>query len=179
MFIEEAAPGKVIRCTCIFLLSIYGFMGQKLGAESFKVITQTQPTETCYKGGVEEVVDMVDRAVLLMDEKGIFPAFRQMMDPAGGFIKGELYVFVLNQKGTIVANGAAPGSVGRNTLLSRDQNGRYFIHEILQQAFTNGKGWIKYDWFSPCTGEMAEKVVYYKRSGAFVVGAGFYNNLGI
>jgi len=163
----------------IFLLLMFGLMEQNVGAASIKVITQEQPAETCYKGGIEDVVDLVDKAVALMDEQGIFPAFRQIMDPAGGFIKGELYVFVLNMKGTIVANGAAPGSVGSNTLLSRDQKGRYFIQEILQQAFTNGKGWTKYHWFSPCTRKMAEKVVYFKRAGAFVVGAGFYNNLGI
>jgi len=179
MFIEKFTLSTAIRYAFILLLLILGLMGQKLSAESIKVITQNQPTESCYKGGVDEVVDLVDKAISLMNEKGIFPAFRQIMDPAGGFIKGELYVFVLNQKGTIVANGAAPGSVGSNTLLSRDQNGRYFIQEILQQAFANGKGWTKYHWFSPCTGKMSEKVVYFKRAGAFVVGAGFYNNLGI
>jgi cytochrome c len=167
------------RYIIIFLLLMFGLMGQNVSAASIKVITQDQPAKTCYKGGVEDVVDLVDKAVALMNKKGIFPAFRQIMDPAGGFIKGELYVFVINKKGTIVANGAAPGSVGSNTLLSRDQNGRYFIQEILQQAFANGKGWTKYHWFSPCTGKMAEKVVYFKRAGAFVVGAGFYNNLGI
>jgi len=163
----------------VSLLLIFGLMGQRVNAASIKVITQNQPAETCYEGGVDDVVDLVNKAVALMDEQGIFPAFRQIMDPAGGFIKGELYVFVLNQKGTIVANGAAPGSVGSNTLMSRDQNGRYFIQEILQQALANGKGWTKYHWFSPCTGKIAEKVVYFKRAGGFVVGAGFYNNLGI
>ena len=117
------------RYIIIFLLLMFGLMGQKVSAASIKVITQDQPAETCYKGSVEDVVDLVDKAIALMNKKGIFPAFRQIMDPAGGFIKGELYVFVINQKGTIVANGAAPGSVGNNTLLSRDQNGRYFIRK--------------------------------------------------
>ncbi len=122
----------------ISLLLIFGLAGHSINAASIKVLTQDQPAESCYKGGVDDVVDLVNKAAALMDEQGIFPAFRQIMDPAGGFIKGELYVFVLNQKGTIVANGAAPGSVGSNTLLSRDQNGNYFIKSMLQQAFTNG-----------------------------------------
>ena len=100
----------VNRYIIISLLLMFGLIGQSVSAASLKAITQDQPAETCYKGGVEDVVDLVDKAAALMDEQGIFPAFRQIMDPAGGFIKGELYVFVLNKKGTIVANGAAPGS---------------------------------------------------------------------
>ncbi len=162
----------------IFLLLLFGITTQSAAA-TINVITQTQPTDTCYKGNVDDVVELVNRAATIMDKEGIFPAFRQIMDPMGGLIKGELYVFVLNQKGTIVANGAAPESVGNNSLLARDQNGVYFIQEMLQQAYSNGEGWIKYHWFSPCTGKMAEKVVYFKRAGAFVIGAGFYNNLGV
>ena len=148
-------------------------------AAPLKVITQDQPTDTCYKGNVDDVVELVNKAATVMEEEGIFPAFRQIMKPGGGFIKGELYVFVINMKGTIVANGTAPESVGNNTLLSRDQNGRYFIQEMLQQAFANGQGWIKYHWYSPCTRKLAEKVVYFKRAGGFVIGAGYYNNLGL
>jgi len=168
----------VTRFSIIFLLLISGVTGHSVSAAQINVITQVQPAESCYKGNVDDVVDLVNRAATIMDEEGIFPAFRQIMDPAGDFVKGELYVFVLNMKGTIVANGAAPESVGNNSLLARDQTGLYFVQEMLQQAYSNGQGWIKYHWFSPCTEKMAEKVVYFKRAGAFVIGAGFYNNLG-
>ena len=169
---------EINRIFIIYLLLVFGMTAQGVSASVIKVITQDLPVETCYKGNVDDVVELVNKAATVMDKEGIFPAFRRIMDPAGGFIKGELYVFVLNMKGTIVANGADPRSVGNNAFMARDQNGALFIQDMLKQANINGQGWTKYHMFSPCTSKMAEKVVYFKQVGAFVVGAGFYNNLG-
>ncbi len=161
------------------LLVMLGLAAQSVSASSIKVTIQAPMQETCYKGGVDDVVSLVNKTVALMKEQGASEAFRQIMDPAGGFIKGELYVFVLNLNGTIVANGDGPESVGSSAFMARDQNGIYFIQKMLKQAFANGRGWVKYHWYSPCTGEMASKQVFFKRIGGFVVGAGFYNFPGI
>ena len=160
------------------LLLIVTLTGNSAGAATLKVITQDVLPETCSKGTREDVVSMVTKAVKLVSEKGPKDAFRQFMMPEGGYIKGDLYVFVLNQSGTIVANGANPRSVGNNVLQLHDRNGHYFIKSILYQASTRGHGWVDYQWLSPCTGKLASKSTYFKKTGQFVIGVGFYTALG-
>ncbi len=152
----------------------------QLSAATVKVISGSPPSSVeCFKGGVADVVDMVGRAVTLLEEQGPEVAFEQMMDPDGDYIKGDLYVFVLDPNGTLVVNSVAPESVGNNALNARDRNGRYFVREMLQKASAHGDGWVNYHWYSPCTGKMALKQTFFRKSGYFVVGVGFYDNLGI
>ena len=147
-------------------------------ASTLPVLTQ-QPTEiNCYEANLNDVVETVNAAIDLMVNQGADIAFRQLMDPSGGFVKGDLYVFVLDFQGVILAHGAEPRAVGASALESRDRNGHYFIRDMLSQAATRGDGWIGYHMVSPCTDKLALKQVFFKRAGAFVVGAGFYSHLG-
>jgi hypothetical protein len=139
------------RAIVALLTLLMALIGNSAGAATQDVITRDLLPESCFKGTREDVVSMVDKAVNLVAEKGPIAAFRQFMIPDGGYIKGDLYVFVLNSAGTIVANGAYPGAIGSNTIQSRDRKGRYFIRNILQQASSQGHGWVDYEWFSPCT----------------------------
>ncbi len=167
-----------IRCAAGLLLLILTLTGNSVSATTLKVITQDSLPETCFKGTREDVVSMVDKAVKLVFEIGPKDAFRQFMMPGGEYIKGDLYVFVLNLSGTIVANGASPRSVGNNVLQMHDSNGHYFIKSILRQALTRGHGWVGYQWVSPCTGKLSPKSVYFKITGHFVIGVGLYNATG-
>lgn len=176
---DEMVVTTVNRIIVIVLLSVPVLTSQGASAASIKATIRNPPPQACYQGGIVDVIELVNRAVALMEQRGAFPAFRQMMEPAGDFINGDLYVFVLNQQGTVLANGNSPQSVGANSLQARDQNGHYFIREILQRAFTAGDGWIGYHWYSPCNGKWVPKQVYFKRTGRFVVCAGFYNRLAI
>ncbi|MEM7563174.1 MAG: cache domain-containing protein [Pseudomonadota bacterium] len=147
-------------------------------ASMVPVVTQQQPDSECFEANLADVVDKVNEAIELMIDQGADVAFRKFMNPAGGFVKGDLYIFVLNFQGVILAHGAQPNAVGASALESRDTNGHYFIKDLLEQAATRGDGWISYQMYSPCTNKVAQKQVFFKRAGAFVVGAGFYNNLG-
>ncbi len=153
--------------------------GNSADAVTLRVVTQESPPESCYRGTREDVVSMVTRAVKLVSEIGSKDAFRQFMKPGGGYIKGDLYIFVLDQYGTILANGASPGSTGNNVLQVQDRNGHFFVKSILRQAFTQGHGWVDYLWISPCTGMPAPKSAYFETTGRFVIGVGLYHSLGI
>ena len=167
----------VARFTLVLLFAI-GLACRGADAAMLDASVRTSPAGSCYEGNIVDAVELVERAILLMDRLGAFVAFRRMMEPAGGFVRGDLYVFVLNEHGTIVANGNAPESVGTSALPARDQHGVYFVREILQRAYVQGDGWIGYHWFSPCSGRLTPKQVYFRRAGRFVVCAGFYNTLG-
>ena len=162
--------------TVVSLLALLA--GHGVGAVPLKVITQDDPLETCFKGNREKVISLVDQAINLVAEIGPRDAFRQFMLPEGGYISGDLYIFVLNPAGTILANGANPGSVGNNALLAQDRHGHYFVKSMLLRAFSAGDGWTNYEWISPCTGKMATKSSYCRRIDDFVVCMGLYSSLG-
>ena len=141
------------------------------------VVLQEQPQDLCFRGNQNDVVDMVARAVRQLSESGPELAFIRFMQPLGGYVRGELYVFVIDRQGNILANGANPRSVGNNVLEAQDRRGHYFVKTILYHAATGGTGWVSYDWISPCTGKMAQKFTYCETRGPFVVCAGRYHAL--
>ena len=161
----------------VFLILLMIMAGNSAPAATLDVITSEQLPKVCYNGTSEDVVSMVDSAVELVSDKGPESAFRQFMVPEGGYLKGDLYVFVLDLTGTILAHGNSPRAVGSNAIQSRDRNGNYFVRSILLQASARGYGWVDYEWFSPCTGELASKLVYFKRTGQFVICVGLYKAL--
>ena len=171
--------GKIFKVqgAAVLLLLVMTLTGKSAGAVTLEVITRELLPETCYKGTSEDVVSMVNKAVKLVTEKGPEAAFRQFMIPEGGYIRGDLYVFVLNQAGTILAHGDNPRAIGTNAIQSRDRNGHYFVRSILLQASARGYGWVNYEWFSPCTGELLSKLVYFKKTGQFVICVGLYKSL--
>lgn len=152
--------------------------GHRASAAPKKVITQDDPIETCFKGTRERVITLVDQAINLVADIGPRDAFRQFMLPDGGYVSGDLYIFVLNPAGTILANGANPNSVGSNALLAQDKNGHYFVKSMLLRAFSEGDGWTNYEMISPCTGKVGNKSSYCRRIDEFVVCMGLYEAAG-
>lgn len=169
-----AKPGYTI--ALVFLFTLLASPGA--GAAPLKVITQEDPVETCFRGTRESVIALVDKAVSLVAEIGPRDAFRQFMLPEGEYVNGDLYIFVLNPVGTILANGANPDSVGDNALLAQDRHGHYFVRSMLLRAFSEGDGWTNYEWISPCTGEMMTKSSYCRRIDEFVICTGLYDAAG-
>ena len=169
--------GKITNILVLILLVLLptGFHAK---AAPLKVLTQDDPIETCFKGTRERVIALVDEAINLVAEIGPREAFRQFMLPEGGYVKGDLYIFVLNPAGTILANGANPNSVGNNALLAQDRHGHFFVRSMLLRAFSEGDGWTNYEWISPCTGKMATKSSYCRRIDDFVVCMGLYDAAG-
>ena len=168
---------KLINVIAMLLLILQPIQ-QNADARLLKVITQDKTVDTCFKGTREGVVSLVDQATSLIAEIGPRDAFRQFMLPEGGYLKGDLYLFVLNPAGTILANGANPDSVGNNALLAQDRHGHFFVKSMLRRAFSAGDGWTTYEWISPCTGKMASKSSYCRRISEFVVCMGIYRALG-
>ena len=124
-----------------------------------------------------EAKAMAERAATYLAEVGPEKAFATFMDPKGRFIDRDLYVFVLDMEGTLWVNGAFPQAIGGNSRGARDRRGRAYIEEMLRLAGTTGEGWVEYDFFNPCTRELAPKASYVKRVGPFNVGVGAYGTV--
>ncbi len=69
------------------------------------------------------------------------------------------YFFVYDFKGTNIVHPRKPQLEGRNLFDFQDDNGKYLIRELIQQA-KNGGGYTRYLWDKPSGGKSIEKLGY-------------------
>lgn len=131
----------------------------------------------CEFATLAEAEALARRAAALLERLGPGPAFAAFMDRDREFIDRDLYVFVLDLDGTMWASGAFPQSIGSNALGARDSRGRYYIRRMIRLAMERGEGWVEYEWFNPCSGEIAPKASFIVRVGPFIVGVGAYGTI--
>ncbi len=133
-----------------------------------------QMTAMAANGTADEAKAMVDKAAKLITAEGNEKAYAAFDDPAGGFVDRDLYVFVLNMQGTIVAHGANKGLIGKPFINLKDPEGKPFIQDMLTMAQTNGAGWVDYHWANPVTKKVEAKSTFVEKVGDVIVGVGIY-----
>ncbi len=109
-------------------------------------------------------------------EKG-FPVdevFSTLSYPAGRFVMGDLYLYALDFKGQMMANGDRPGLIGSNVWMARDSEGKLLNQEIVKKLKNSTDGvWIEYISKNAKKMAYAEKVA--DRDGReFFIAAGYY-----
>ena len=90
------------------------------------------------------------------------------------FVQDELYIYVLNRKGTMLAHGVNERFIGEDFSDLKDSDRKSFIKEILETANTQGSGWVEYKWSNPVTKEVLPKKVYFKKVGDLIICSGIY-----
>lgn len=93
---------------------------------------------------------------------------------SGEFNKGNLYVFVYDMTGTMVAHPVNPKLVGVNLYDVPDTDGKYFRRDIVSLAKTQKSGWVDYRYRNPKTGKVEQKSTYILASGDLILAAGIY-----
>jgi cytochrome c len=90
-------------------------------------------------------------------------ALAEFSDPNGMFAHDEMYIFVLNFDGVMLAHGVNPKFVGENFMHFTDSDGKAFIKEIVEAAQMEESSWVEYKWYNPATREWTPKNVYFER----------------
>ncbi len=106
---------------------------------------------------------MVEKAAAFWKANGKDKTIAEVNNPHGQFIKGDLYVVILDFNGNVLANGGHPGLVGLNQLELKDPNGKYFNKEQIEVARTKGVGTVEMVFSNPVTGKIAPKTNYIRR----------------
>jgi cytochrome c len=106
---------------------------------------------------------MVEKAYDFLKENDKDVAFAEISNPQGQFAKGGLYVFVLDFKGVMLADGGNPGFIGMNLMGLKDTKGKYFVREMIETAKKKGAGWVDYMWLNPITRKIQPKTSYVKK----------------
>jgi signal transduction histidine kinase len=123
----------------------------------------------------DEVKAMVDKAAAFFKANGKAKTIDEINNPKGQFVKGDLYVFMNDVNGTVLANGGNPKLVGQNHLELKDPSGKLFNKESAETAKTKGSGWIDYMWANPVTKKFQPKTVWVQK----IEGTEFYLGCGL
>ncbi|MDR3683697.1 MAG: cache domain-containing protein [Geothrix sp.] len=124
----------------------------------------------------DETEALVKEAIAFAKANGKEAAIREITRPGGRFHKygGELYVFVYDMNGKVVAHGQGASKVGVNQLNAKDPDGVAYIKERIELAKAKGKGWHNYKYLNPKDGKKESKTSYIEVWDNLIFGAGIY-----
>ncbi len=125
---------------------------------------------------VENAKAFVLEAIDYINANGLEKGLAEIQNPNGKFHTKELYIFVVEHRGKMVAHGANPGLVGKNVYEMRDSDGVALFHEFAKKVEENPEGgWVYYKWPNPATKMIEKKATFVKDlDGTNLVGCGVY-----
>ncbi len=126
------------------------------------------------RASTKDAERLVHKAVEFLKSEGKGKAFAVFSDPKGAFTYRDLYVFVIDFKGVILAHGTKKELIGKNDFDRKDPTGKFFTREMIELAKTKGGGWEEYQFANPVSGKLETKVAYCERVDDFLVGAGAF-----
>jgi len=132
----------IVFFTCLMML--FGFVGLSLSGD--------YPSK-------QEVVKFVEEGMAYAKEHGRDAFFKELMNPKGPFVRGELYFYAYDYNGVVLAHGAEPQLVGRNLYDMVDKKGNKLIQELIKAARSGG-GWVEYYWPNPISKKIELKLGY-------------------
>jgi hypothetical protein len=123
---------------------------------------------------IEDAKYWVEQAKNFYKTSGKRIALAEFTNPKGPFVQDELYIYVLNPRGTMLAHGVNEKFVGEEFIDLKDSDGKPFIEEILDTANNEGSGWIDYKWYHPETKQVLTKTVYFEKVDDLIICSGVY-----
>jgi len=120
----------------------------------------------------QEAKALVNQAIAFYKANGREKALAEFSNPKGQFVKGHLYIFAYNPKGTIIAHGGDPKLVGQNFINVKDADGKYFVREFIKIGPKGG--WVDYKWMNYKTDKIEAKRSYLERIDDVIIGCGVY-----
>lgn len=118
---------------------------------------------------------LFDQAVKYMETNLPEKSLNTFSNTKGPFVKKDLYVYVIDRKGTYVANGAAPDTlIGLNVLDSVDAAGKPLFREMIAVTEKQDEARINYVWLNRKTNRVEPKFAWLHRHGDYILGVGYY-----
>jgi cytochrome c len=119
----------------------------------------------------DEAKAMAIKAAEHLKAVGPDKAFPDFDAKNGSWHDRDLYVYVLDNNGVMLAHGTNPGLIGKSVLEVKDVDGKPMTRETLA---VKEAGWVNYKWQNPLTKAVEPKVVYVVRVGDYFVEVGTY-----
>lgn len=126
------------------------------------------------KGSADEAISLVKKAADFVKANGTKKAYATFNDPAGPFKDRDLYVFVFDFNGKVLAHGANPKLIDKDLSKLKDADDKLFVKDMIDVAKAKGKGWIDYKWPNPVTKAIEAKSTYVEKMDDVFIGCGVY-----
>ena len=123
----------------------------------------------------EQAESLLNEAAYVLDSEGIAKASARFNDPKGGFVKDDLYVYVVGEDGRFLAHGTTPSLIGLDARDLRDAAGTPLVQEMLDKAKDSGSGTEDYVWRNPVTNQVENKHALFRKVGKYLVAVGYYS----
>lgn len=141
---------------------------------SGRLATAARMDEPAAELVLDDARRFVEEAVAFLRSSGAAVALAEFSNPRGRFVRGELYLFVMDATGVMVAHGANQKYIGKNFYRIVDADGKQLVKEIVDTANSEGSGWVQYKWGDPITKLERPKIVYFERVNDVIICSGIY-----
>ena len=132
------------------------------------------PAYASGQGTAEQAVALVKKGIAHIKAEGKDKAFADIGQPNSAFKDRDLYIFVIDLNGRMLASAGNARMVGKDVSQIKDANGKTFVKVALDTAKASGKSWTDYMWPNPSTNLMEAKTTYLEIMGDVAVGCGVY-----
>jgi signal transduction histidine kinase len=122
----------------------------------------------------QKAKEWVAKAVNFYKNSGKEIALAEFTNPKGPFVQEDMYIFVLDTQGIMVAHGVNEKYIGQNFINIKDSTGKNFIRDIVNTANAKGSGWVDYQWYNPVTKKMKPKSLYFEKVDDMIICSGIY-----
>jgi cytochrome c len=125
----------------------------------------------------QDAKDWVAKAIALFKKTGKATALAEFSKRSGSFVQDEMYIFVLNRKGTVLAHGGDEKYIGEDFIDIKDYEGKRFIIDIVETANTHGNGFVEYTWYDPSKKKSVPKRLYFEKVDNLIICSGVYHKM--
>ena len=128
----------------------------------------------------EDAKALVKEAVTFLVKNGREKFVAEVASPKGAFhfqpgTKKDLYIFVYDEKGVVLAHGVRLDLLGKNRWESKDPDGKPWIQDWTKLVQEKGSGWIEYKELNPAAGnKVMKKASFVELKDHMVIGCGIY-----
>lgn len=156
------------------------FLALSSALPAVSVFASAPPASVAAAGAIEraeakQAAGLLGDAVAYLQKQGADKAFKAFNNRKGAFVHGANYVYVVGSDGIMYANGGAPEVLaGANVTDLRDEAGKPFMSELLNQARGSDTGTVEYRWLNRVDNRVENKTVFFRKVGKYIVCVGYY-----
>lgn len=137
-------------------------------------VAPTLPMQQASPEKQAETESFVKKAAEYVAANGKDAAFKEFNRKEGEFTKPPAYIFVVDYKGNMLADGINQPLVGKNQYDLQDAKGKYINQQMIAKA-KGGGGWVIYYWTNPTSNMMECKRSYVlPMEGSYFIASGYY-----
>ena len=126
------------------------------------------------RGTAAEAITLTQKTVALLKTTPAQQLYAEINSKDARFIDRDLYVFIQDYKGLVLAHAINPKLVGKDASENQDVDGKFYVKERLEMVKTQKAFWHDYKFSNPTTKKIETKSVYCEARTEDIVCVGIY-----